>query len=98
MIRLLPLAALLLLTSCADPSKGTALNECRMRYYLDSPDAQRQLIPDCMRAKSFEAVTCDPAADEWEWDWRVKTYAFDNPNCYRSTRDAARLATFLSPM
>ncbi len=93
-----PLTALLVLAGCADPSKGSALNECRMRYYLDSPDAQRQLIPDCMRTKSFEAIACDPAADEWEGDWQVRTYAFDNPNCYRSIGSTARVTTFLSPM
>ncbi len=98
MTRILPLAALLVLAGCADPSKGAALNECRMRYYLYGADAQRQLIPDCMRAKSFEAIACDPAVDQWEWDRQVRTLPFDNPNCYRSIGSTARITTFLSPM
>jgi hypothetical protein len=98
MIRIFCLAALLALVGCADPSKGTALNECRMRYWLDSPDMQGQLIPACMRAKSFEAIACDPAADPWEWDRLASTYPFDNSNCYRSIGPTAWTTTFLSPM
>ena len=56
----LVLMPLLLLIGCADPSKGAALNECRLKYWLDGEDAQAQLITECMQAKSFVAVTsCD---------------------------------------
>jgi hypothetical protein len=99
MVRFLSVASLLLLAACADPSKGAALNECRIKYYLDSPDMQHELIPDCMRARSFVAdVECDPAIDVDEWDWQVNTYAFDNPRCYTSLGSTARVTTFLSPM
>ena len=98
-IRLFCFASLALLAGCADPSKGAALNACRMRYWLDSTDRQAQLIPECMRARSYEAdAACDPAADPDEWDQQVRTFAFDNPRCYRSIGSTARIATFLSPM
>jgi hypothetical protein len=99
MIRFLFIASLFTLAGCADPSKGAALNECRVRYYLESLDAQRQLIADCMRARSFETdATCNPDADVREWDRQVQTYAFDNPRCYRPVGSTAWTATFLSPM
>jgi hypothetical protein len=93
------IAPLFTLAGCADPSKGAALNECRLRYYLESPDAQRQLIADCMRARSFETdASCSPDADVQEWDWQMRTYAFDNPRCYCPVGSTARVGTFLSPM
>ena len=99
MIRFLSVASLLLLAACADPSKGAALNECRMTYWLDSPDMQRELIPECMRARSYIAdAACDPGLDADEWDWQVRTYAFDNPRCYQSLGSTARITSFLSPM
>jgi hypothetical protein len=98
MIRVCSFVAVLVLAGCADPSTGAALNECRMRYFLYDAEAQSGLIADCMRARSFEATACDPAADEREWDRQVRTNAFDNPRCWRSARPAARMATFLSPM
>ena len=99
MIRLLAIVSLITLAGCADRSRGAALSECRLQYYLESPAAQGEAIPDCMRAKSFRVETaCDAATDEYEWDWQVKTFAFDNPQCYRPLGSAAWLATLLSPM
>jgi hypothetical protein len=98
MMRVLSLPIILLFAGCADPSKGSALNECRLHYYLDSADLQRRLITDCMRARSFEAAACDPAADEREWDLQVRAFAFDNPRCYRPVTFTTRITTFLSPM
>jgi hypothetical protein len=98
-IRLLVILSLVLLAGCADQSKGAALNECRLKHYLDSPAVQGEAIPDCMQAKSFVAETpCSAATDEHEWDWQAKTFAFDNPQCYRPLGSAARTATLLSPM
>jgi hypothetical protein len=89
----------MLLIGCTDQSKGAALSECRLKYYLDAPGAQSELIPDCMRAKSFQSITtCTPAVDEYEWDQQVETYSFDNPLCYRSIGSAPWLATLASPM
>ncbi len=99
MLRSSAIVLLLMLVGCADQSKGTALGECRLKYYLESPTAQGELIPDCMRAKSFEVVAaCSPEADENEWDRQVKTFAFDNPKCYRPVGSATWTATLLSPM
>ena len=55
MIRLAVVVSLLVLVGCgADQSRGTALNECRMKTYLDSPSRHRaELIPDCMAGKSL---------------------------------------------
>jgi hypothetical protein len=98
-IRLLALFTTLVLAACADQSKGSALNECRTRYYLDDPSIQEQQVPDCMKAKSFEAVpACSPAPDEYEWDWQVQAFSFNNPSCYRPVGSVPWLATFLSPM
>jgi hypothetical protein len=97
MLRILPIATLLLLVGCADQSKGAALNECRLRYYLQSPSAQGQQIPDCMKARSFEADTaCTAPADDHEWDWQVKMYPYDNPRCYRPIGFSPWLASTLS--
>ena len=99
MIRLPAIVSLVLLAGCADQSKGTALNECRLKHYLDSPAAQGEAVPDCMKAKSFAVETpCDAATDEHEWDWHVTAFAFDNPQCYRPLGSAAWTATLLSPM
>jgi len=99
MIRLLVMVSLVSLTGCADPSKGAALSECRLKYYLESPVAQAEAIPDCMTAKSFQIETaCGGATDDDEWDWQVKTFAFDNPQCYRPLGSATWMATLLSPM
>ena len=99
MIRFLAALPLLLLIGCADQSKGTALNECRLKYYLASPAAQGARTPDCMTAKSFHMATeCNPETDEHEWDWQVKTFAYDNPKCYQPHGSAAWIATLLSPM
>ena len=52
-----------------------------------------------MQAKSFQVETeCDAATDEYEWDSQVKTFAFDNPRCYRPIGSAVWMATLLSPM
>ena len=93
------LVSLVILAGCADGSRGAALNECRLKYFLDSPAAQGEAIPDCMQAKSFRVETeCDAATDEYEWDSQVKTFAFDNPRCYRPIGSAVWMATLLSPM
>jgi hypothetical protein len=90
---------LLLLLGCADQSKGAALNACRIKFWLDDPAVQGQLIPDCMAARSFEVVAgCGPSTNDYEWDWRVRTFAFNNPECYRPLSSSARAATLLSPM
>ena len=99
MIRFLAIVSLPILVGCADLSKGTALNECRMRHYLDDPSTQGEVIPDCMRARSFPMVTgCAPTTDEREWDWQVRTFAYDNPQCYRPLGSGRWIATTLSPM
>jgi hypothetical protein len=98
-IRLAALIAPIVLAACADQSQGTALNECRTRYYLDDPAIQEQRVPDCMRAKSFEVVlACKPASDEHEWDWQVQAFNFNDPRCYEPEGSVPWLATFLSPM
>ena len=64
MIRFSAALSLLLLIGCADQSKGTALNECRLKYYLASPAAQGARTPDCMTAKSFQLATkCSTETD-----------------------------------
>jgi hypothetical protein len=98
-IRPAMLMTVILLASCADQSKGSALNACRSRYYLDDPATQAQLIPVCMKAASFETVAeCNPAPDEDQWDWQVQSFPFDNPKCYRAIGSIPWIATALSPM
>lgn len=46
MLRFSVIVSLLLLAGCADQSEGAALNECRLKYFLESPAAQDELIPD----------------------------------------------------
>jgi hypothetical protein len=53
MIRFLPIVLLLMLVGCAEQSKGVALNECRLKYYLESTAAQGQLVPNCMTQSLF---------------------------------------------
>jgi len=99
MTRISAMVLLLVLAGCADQSKGSALSECRIKYYLDAPSTQEQSIPDCMTAKSFKPVAaCNPQTDEDEWDWQVKAFAYDNPECYRSVGAGPWTATLLSPM
>ena len=99
MIRLAAFITPIVLAACADQSKGSALNECRTRYYLDDPAKQEQLMPDCMKVQSFDAVSaCNPASDEREWDWQVQAFSFNDPRCYQSAGSVPWLATFLSPM
>ncbi len=99
MIRLAAFIAPIALAACADQSKGSALNECRTSHYLDDPAMQEQQIPNCMKAKSFEAVAmCNPAPDEYQWDWQVQVYNFNNPSCYKPVGSVPWLASFLSPM
>ena len=99
MIRHSFIVSLILLAGCADESRGTALNECRVKHYLESPAAQGQLVPDCMAGKSFASVTgCGPAPSEDEWEWQAKTFTYDNPRCYRPLGTGPWTATFLSPM
>ena len=90
---------LLIVGGCADKSRGAALNECRLQYDIRDPAAQTQLVPDCMKEKSFDyAAACTPAPDEDDWDWHVATFAFDNPRCYQPVGAQPWLATALSPM
>jgi hypothetical protein len=90
---------LFLLLGCADQSKGAALNACRTKFWLDDPAVQAQQIPDCMAARSFGVVAgCGPSTNDDEWDWRVRTFAFNNPECYRPLSSSVRAATLLSPM
>jgi hypothetical protein len=99
MVRLVSLVSLVVLVSCADKSRGAALNECRLRHYLGDAAAQAKQIPDCMMARSFQAdAACNPEVDVHEWDWQVKTFAFNNPQCYRPVGSTARVATLMSPM
>jgi hypothetical protein len=99
MIRCLIVVLLLGLVGCADPSRGAALNECRLQHYLDSPSEQGQLMADCMAAKSFKPISlCSPMTDEREWDWLVTTFPYDNPQCYRPLGSKAWITTALSPM
>ena len=99
MTRAWAVALITLLAGCADQSKGSALNECRMKYYLDAADMQQQSIPDCMKSKSFETLsTCDPQPSEADWDWRVPTFPYNDPRCYQPIGAAAWAATLLSPM
>ncbi|HET7882327.1 MAG TPA: hypothetical protein VFL55_15680 [Acetobacteraceae bacterium] len=99
MKHLLVLLPLTLLIGCADPSRGAALNECRLKYWLDDPNTQARLTTECMQAKSFVALTpCDPVTDPYEWDERVDAFAFDNPRCYHPIGTQPWLATALSPM
>ena len=99
MIRISALVFLLILVGCADQSKGSALNECRMKHYLDDAHTQQQAIPDCMKAKSFKMVSaCNPQPEEDEWDWQVEAFPYDDPRCYRAVGAAPWMATFLSPM
>ena len=99
MIRFLPLMLLLVMPGCADQSRGAALNECQLRYYLQSPADQGYLIPDCMQAKSFEVVVgCRPETSADDWNWQVPPAAYDDPKCYRPLGATAWVATVLSPM
>ena len=99
MIRILCATSLLILGGCVDQSKGAALNACRQKYFLDDPAVQGQVIPDCMAARSFQMLAaCNPAPDEYEWDWRVTAFPYDNPACYQGMRSDVRIASFFSPM
>lgn len=99
MLRLSILSAAVVLAACADQSRGSALNECRTSYYLADPAAQEQLIPDCMKTKSFDAMpACNPPPGDDQWDWQVQSFPFNNPNCYRPVGAGRWLATVLSPM
>jgi hypothetical protein len=99
MIRLLTVLLLLVVGGCADRSRGTALNECRTRYDIRSYVDQNQLIPGCMQEKSFTfASPCPNPPDENVWDPKVKTFAYDNPECYRPVGSERWIATGLSPM
>jgi hypothetical protein len=70
-----------------------------MQYYLESPAAQSELTPDCMKAKSFQTTSaCNPETDTPEWDWQVMAYTYDNPKCYRPIGSTTWIATQLSPM
>jgi hypothetical protein len=96
---LLAAASLLLIAGCADRSRGASLLECRMTEYLQDPAVQGEATAACMRAKSFEMVAgCTPQPNEDQWDWRVRQFAYNDPQCYRPVGSTAWLATALSPM
>jgi hypothetical protein len=99
MIRPVAVLLLLIVGGCADQSKGAALNECRTRYDI-RPSADRgHIIQECMQAKSFQfTLPCSPIADEHDWDWKAKTFAYDNPQCYRPVGSQRWIATALTPM
>jgi hypothetical protein len=99
MIRLLCMAFLAALSACSDQSRGAALNECRMQYYLIDPTSQAQLIPECMRSKSFQSIAeCNPEPYDPDWDRLIRPSTFVNPQCYRPVGAQPWLATALSPM
>jgi hypothetical protein len=99
MIRLVTVLLLLMAGGCADKSRGAALNEYRTRYDIRTSADRGQIIQDCMQAKSFQfASACTPISDEHDWDWKVKTFAYDNPQCYRPVGSERWIATALSPM
>lgn len=99
MIRIPVLVCLLVVAGCADQSKGSALNECRMKFYLDAADAQQHAIPDCMKAKLFEMTSgCTAQPDEEEFDWPSQAFPYDNARCYRPIGAAPWTATLLSPL
>ena len=99
MIRVFLILSLIVLAGCADQSRGVALNECRQQYYLQGTGGQAELIPDCMRMKSFQPVAeCQPEIDEHAWDWTLKASPFNNPRCYRPLGAKTWIATTLSPM
>jgi hypothetical protein len=99
MIRFLPLMLLLVMTGCADQSRGAALNECQQRYYLQSSADQGYLVPDCMKTKSFEMVVgCRPELSADDWNWQVLPTAYNDPTCYRPVGSAAWVVTNLSPL
>jgi len=98
MIRFLALMLLLVLPGCSDQLRGAALNECQLRNYLQSPADQDYLIPDCMKAKSFDMVEgYRPELSADERNWQVPPAAYDDPTCYRPVGSAAWVATNLSP-
>ena len=88
-----------LLVGCADQSAGSALNACRMMYYLDAADARQQLIPNCMQGKSYDWLPdCSLQPDPDEWDSQVREVPYLNSRCYRPAGTPQWLATRLSPM
>jgi len=99
MPRFLPLMLLLVMPGCADQSRGAAINECRLRYYLQNPADQALLIPDCMQAKSFDMVAgCRPEMSADDWNWQVPPAAYDDTKCYQPIGAIASVATMLSPL
>jgi hypothetical protein len=90
---------LLVVGACADQSKGAALNECRLRYDIRTAADAANLVPPCMQARSYRFVSaCTPRPSEADWDPRVATFPFDNPQCYGPVDPTAWAATLLSPM
>ena len=88
-----------LLVGCADQSEGSALNACRMRYYLDLSATQQQSVSNCMQERSFRLVSdCSPQSDIANWDRAAGETAYLNPQCYRPVGAAPWTATQLSPM
>jgi len=99
MVRLMAVVLLIVVGGCADKSRGAALNECRQRYDIRTLSDRGRLTAECMQTKSFEfALACSPSADEHEWDANLKSFSYDNPQCYRPTGTEPWLATVLSPM
>ena len=61
---------------------------------------QGQLIPRLHVGEiALRPVTgCGPATNDDEWEWQARTFAYDNPRCYRPLGTGPWTATFLSPM
>jgi hypothetical protein len=97
--RLAAIFPLLMATGCADHSRGAALNACHLQHYMQSPAKQAELVPACMRAKSFALVPeCSVPADADDWTWQVRPAGYDYEQCYKPIGTKPWIATALSPM
>lgn len=99
MTRLMAVVLLLVVGGCADKSRGAALNECRQRFDIQPSSERGRATADCMQTMSFAfASACSSDTDEREWDVNVRSFDYDNPQCYRPIGTESWLATVLSPM
>jgi hypothetical protein len=99
MARLATLLPLLVATACADQSRGAALNACHLQHYMQSAAQQAEVVPECMRAKSYAlAPGCSVPADLDDWAWQVAPAGYDYERCYQPVGTKAWVATALSPM
>lgn len=96
---LVALLPLLVATGCADHSRGAALNACHLQHFMQSPAEQAELVPECMRAKSFALLPeCRVAAGADDWTWHVPPGGYDYEQCYKPVGTKVWVATALSPM